>query len=66
VFCAAGGTLVLVAGALLLGPLSDPAFPWLDCANAKVLERAKMPANAIVFMFISFPGYARKRSHGEH
>jgi hypothetical protein len=35
---------------LLVGPLSAPALPWLGCANAKVVESAKIEASAIALI----------------
>jgi hypothetical protein len=43
---------LLVVGELLVGPLSEPALPWLDWANAPPADRARMQADVITIFFI--------------
>jgi hypothetical protein len=43
---------LLVVGELLVGPLSEPALPWLDWANAPPADRAKMQADVRTIFFI--------------
>jgi hypothetical protein len=53
--CVAALPELLVVGELLVGPLSEPALPWLDWANAPPVESARMQADirTIFFMVIS-------------
>ena len=43
---------LLVVGELLVGPLSEPALPWLDWANAPPADRARMQADVRTIFFI--------------
>jgi hypothetical protein len=43
---------LLVVGELLVGPLSEPALPWLDWANAPPVDSATMQADIKTIFFI--------------
>ena len=49
---------LLVVEELLVGPLSEPALPWLDWANAAPVDSARTQADVrtIFFIMISFGG----------
>jgi hypothetical protein len=44
----------LVVAELLVGPLSDPPLPWLDCANAGNAASDNTQATRTVFFIIVF------------
>jgi hypothetical protein len=43
----------LVVAELLMGPLSEPALPWLDWAKAPAVDNARMQTVVVISFFIS-------------
>jgi hypothetical protein len=43
----------LVVAELLMGPLSEPALPWLDWAKAPAVVNARMQTVVVISFFIS-------------
>ena len=53
---ASPGPVPLVVAELLVGPLSEPPLPWLDCASAGTAanENAQAAAKIVFFIVISW------------
>jgi hypothetical protein len=43
----------LLVAELLMGPLSEPALPWLDWAKAPAVDNARMQTVVVSSFFIS-------------